>query len=66
MTLAKLAALVIQVFSRGEVVELRPVAAVADLDRGEVDGVEVRVVFAHELVKLYVGGVEPPLFPVGR
>ena len=44
-------------------VQHSPRTAVSELNRGEVDDVEVDVVLAHELVELDVLGVEPPLFP---
>ena len=47
-----------------KVVEHGPITTVADLDRGEVDGVEVDVVLAHELVQSNVVVIEPPLFPI--
>ena len=47
-----------------KVVEHGPITTVADLDRGEVDGVEVDVVLAHELIQVNVLLVEPPLLPL--
>ena len=47
-----------------KVVEHGPITTVADLDRGEVDGVEVDVVLAHELIQANVLLVEPPLLPL--
>ena len=44
-------------------VEHGPRAPVAELYRGEEDGVEVDVVLAHELEEANVVVVEPPLFP---
>jgi len=43
--------------------QLRPVATVRNLDRRPVDSVEVDVILAHELIKIDVVRVEPPLFP---
>ena len=40
-----------------------PRAAVTQLDRGEVDYVEVDVVLAHELEQLDIFLIEPPAFP---
>ena len=40
-----------------------PVAAVADLDAGEVDCVEVDIVLAHELEQSDIGVIKPPSFP---
>ena len=42
-----------------------PWAPVSDLDRREVDSVEVNIIFAHELVQADVGLVKPPPFPFG-
>ena len=42
-----------------------PRATVTQLDRGEVDYVEVDVVLAHELVQTNVLVIEPPLLPLG-
>ena len=49
-----------------KVVEHGPITTVADLDRWEVDSVEVDVVLAHELVEADILMVEPPLLPIRR
>ena len=43
--------------------QTRPVAAVTAKDRWPVDGMEINVVFSHELVETDVIGVQPPLLP---
>ena len=48
-----------------KVVQTCPVPPVASKDRGPVDGVEIHVVFSHELVKADIVGVQPPLSPFG-
>ena len=48
-----------------KVVEHGPITTVADLDRWEVDSVEVDVVLAHELIQVDVLVVEPPPLPFG-
>ena len=45
-------------------VQRRPWAAVAKLNGGEVDGMEIHVVLAHELVELDVVLIEPPSLPL--
>ena len=45
--------------------ECCPVPPITDLNRWEINCVEVHVVFSHELVEVNVLGVEPPLFPLG-
>jgi len=47
----------------GEMVQTGPVSPIATKNRRPVDGMEINVVFTHELVKTDVIGVEPPLFP---
>ncbi len=47
-------------------VECSPVPPVTNLNRWEVDCVEIYVVLAHELIKMDVLGIEPPLLPFGR
>lgn len=42
----------------------RPFPSIADLNRGEVDGMEVDIVLAHELIEIDIFRVEPPLFPL--
>ena len=49
-----------------KVVQACPVPPVASKHRRPVDGVEIHVVFPHELVKADVVGVQPPFFPFGR
>ena len=49
-----------------KVVEHGPITTVADLDRGEVDSVEVDIVLAHELVEADIVMVKPPLLPIRR
>ena len=46
-------------------VQRRPWAAVAKLNGGEVDGMEIHVVLAHELVQINILRIEPPLLPLG-
>jgi hypothetical protein len=46
-------------------IERSPVPSVTDLYRWKVDCVEIRVVFAHELIEMYVLGIQPPLLPLG-
>lgn len=41
-----------------------PFTAIAKLNGWEVDGVEVDVILAHELEKLDIFLIEPPLFPI--
>lgn len=41
-----------------------PGSAVTDFNSREENRVEVNVVFAHELVKTNILGVEPPLLPL--
>lgn len=48
-----------------EMIERSPVPSVTDLYRWEVDCVEICVVFAHELIEMYVVGIQPPLLPLG-
>lgn len=40
-----------------------PISAVTDLNRGKIDGMEVDIIFAHELVKVDILWVKPPLLP---
>lgn len=44
----------------------RPIASVPYLNRGEENCVEIDIVFPHELVKLHILRVEPPLLPFAR
>lgn len=44
-------------------VEHRPVTAVTEFDRREEDGVEVDIVFPHELIETNMLGIEPPFPP---
>jgi hypothetical protein len=46
--------------------ECAPVPSITDLHRREVDRVEIHVVLAHELIKMDVLGIKPPLLPLGR
>lgn len=46
-----------------EMVQTCPVPPVAPEDRRPVDGMEINVVFTHELIKADVVGVQPPLLP---
>jgi hypothetical protein len=43
--------------------KFRPISAVTDLNGRKIYGVEVYIIFTHELVKVDVLGVKPPLFP---
>lgn len=45
-------------------VELRPLAAITDLNGWPINSVEVNVILAHELVEMNILGVEPPLLPI--
>ena len=47
-------------------VKCRPVPSITDLDRWEVDSVEIDIVLAHELIEMDVLGIKPPLLPLGR
>lgn len=47
-------------------VECCPVPSITDLYRWEIDCVKVHVVLSHELIKMNVLGVEPPLLPLRR
>lgn len=42
-----------------------PRSAVTKLNGREVNGVEVDIIFAHELIQSHVLGVQPPLLPFG-
>lgn len=42
-----------------------PIASITQQHRREIDGVEIDVIFSHELVKFDVIGVEPPFLPFG-
>lgn len=42
-----------------------PGSTISKLHRREVDGMEIHVVLPHELVKVNVLLVEPPLLPLG-
>lgn len=44
--------------------EFRPIPAVTDLNGREIYSVEVDIIFTHELVKVDIVRVEPPLFPL--
>ena len=46
--------------------QTRPIPAITPKDRGPVDGVEINIVFTHELVEADVFRVHPPLFPFRR
>ena len=54
----------VHITCRRKVVKLRPVSSIPNLDRRPVDSVEVDIILAHELIKVHVVGVEPPLFPL--
>ena len=43
-----------------------PVSAITPKNRWPVDGMEIDIVFTHELVKADVVRVQPPLLPFGR
>jgi len=47
----------------GDVVSHGPITAIGKFDRRKVYRVEIDVILAHKLVKLYVAWVKPPLFP---
>ncbi len=44
--------------------QFRPVTAITKLDGWPIDGVEINIVFTHELVKADILGIEPPFFPM--
>jgi hypothetical protein len=44
--------------------QFSPVPPITNLDGRPINGVEIDVIFTHELVKLDVLGVEPPLLPL--
>ncbi len=48
----------------GDVVNHGPITAIAQFDRRKVYCVEIDVILTHELVKLHVARVKPPLFPI--
>jgi len=54
------------VLTRGrEMIERSPVPSVTELYRGEIDCVEIHIVFAHELIEMDILGIKPPLPPLG-
>lgn len=43
--------------------KFRPIPTIAKLDGWPINGVEVDIIFAHELIKLYILRVKPPFLP---
>lgn len=46
--------------------QFRPLPPIGNLHRREVYSVEIDVVLAHELVKINIFRIEPPLLPFGQ
>ena len=62
--LAELAAFVVEVFGRAQVVQHGPLISSTDLSTGEDHTVEGHVVLAQELPQLHILRVAPPLLPL--